>query len=84
MGNNTHWQLCFPGEVGAYFLYPRLVLLCNGNTSIAFCTLHTQGHVVVDSLLSGAVSDADIVFEAVLEDLQVKNSLFRGESLAYF
>lgn len=40
--------------------------------------------MVVDSLLSGAVSDADIVFEAVLEDLQVKNSLFRGESLAYF
>jgi len=39
--------------------------------------------VVVDSLLSGAVSEADIVFEAVLEDLQVKNSLFRGESLAH-
>ena len=30
--------------------------------------------MVVDSLLSGAVSEADIVFEAVLDDLQVKNS----------
>lgn len=37
--------------------------------------------MVVDSLLSGAVSEADIVFEAVLEDLQVKNSLFRGASV---
>ena len=42
-----------------------------------------QGCVVVDTLLSGAVSDAEIVFEAVLEDLEVKNLLFRGQTISW-
>ena len=59
---------------------PRLVLHPHSGAMVMlFCTLHTQGRVVVDTLLSGAVSDAEIVFEAVLEDLEVKNSLFRGK-----
>ena len=39
--------------------------------------------MVVDTLLSGAVSDAEIVFEAVLEDLEVKNLLFRGQTISW-
>ena len=59
---------------------PRLVLHPHSGAMVMlFCTLRSQGRVVVDTLLSGAVSDAEIVFEAVLEDLEVKNSLFRGE-----
>ena len=37
-----------------------------------------QGKVIADGLLSSAVSDADIVLEAVVEDVGIKNSLFRG------
>ena len=42
-----------------------------------------QGSVVVDTLLSGAVSDAEIVFETVLENLEVKNLLFRGQTISW-
>ena len=37
----------------------------------------------MDTLLSGAVSDAEIVFQAVLEDLEVKNLLFRGQTISW-
>ena len=37
--------------------------------------------MIVDTLLSEAVSDAEIVFEAVSEDLEVKNLLFRGQTM---
>ena len=37
--------------------------------------------MIVESVLSRAVSDADLVIEAVVEDLEVKNSLFRGARL---
>lgn len=37
----------------------------------------TQGSVVPESILSGAVTDADIVFEAVTEDLGIKRGLFK-------
>ncbi len=37
-----------------------------------------QGKVIADSILSFAVADADIVFEAVNEDTSIKNSIFRG------
>ena len=32
----------------------------------------------METILSGAVSDADIVVEAVPERLEIKNQLFRG------
>ena len=38
----------------------------------------------MDTLLSGAVSDAEIVIEAVSEDLEVKNLLFRGQDISWF
>lgn len=41
----------------------------------------TQGSVVPESILSGAVTDADIVFEAVTEDLGIKRGLFKGGSI---
>ena len=34
--------------------------------------------MVPESILSGAVTDADFVFEAVTEDLGIKNGLFKG------
>ena len=34
--------------------------------------------MVPESILSGAVTDADIVFEAVTEDLGIKRGLFKG------
>ena len=37
-----------------------------------------QGSVIVESILASAVSDADIVLEAVVEDVQVKTKLFQG------
>ena len=40
-----------------------------------------QGSVIVESVLSRAVSDADLVIEAVVEDVEIKNSLFRGARL---
>ena len=42
-----------------------------------------QGSVIVDTLLSGAVSEAEIVIEAVSEDLEVKNLLFRGQTISW-
>lgn len=36
-----------------------------------------RGSVVPESILSGAVTDADIVFEAVTEDLGIKRGLFK-------
>ena len=38
--------------------------------------------MIVESILASAVSDADIVLEAVVEDIQIKNGLFRGKQLA--
>ena len=38
-----------------------------------------QGNVIVESILASAVSDADIVLEAVIEDVQVKTKLFKGD-----
>ena len=38
-----------------------------------------QGSIIVESILASAVSDADIVLEAVIEDVQVKNRLFKGD-----
>ena len=43
-----------------------------------------QGSVIVNTLLSGAVSDAEIVIEAVSEDLEVKNLLFRGQTISWY
>ena len=40
--------------------------------------MHLQGSVIVESILASAVSDADVVLEAVVEDVQVKNRLFKG------
>lgn len=41
--------------------------------------MYSQGSVIVDSILASALSDADIVLEAVnIEDVQVKNRLFKG------
>ena len=45
------------------------------------CTHAVQGSVIVDALVSGAVSEAEIVIEAVSEDLEVKNLLFRGQTM---
>lgn len=39
---------------------------------------HMQGSVVAESVLASAVGDADVVLEAVKEDEQVKNKLFKG------
>lgn len=44
------------------------------------CSLCTQGSVIVESVLSSAVSDADIVLEAVIDNLDIKKSLFKGIS----
>ena len=38
--------------------------------------------MVPESILSGAVTDADIVFEAVTEDLGIKRGLFKGIIIA--
>ena len=43
-----------------------------------------QGSVIVESVLSRAVSDADLVIEAVVEDVEIKNSLFRGARLLLY
>lgn len=43
------------------------------------CSLWTQGSVIAESVLSSAVSDADIVLEAVIDNLDIKNSLIKGE-----
>ncbi len=40
--------------------------------------LSSQGEVIADGLLSSAVADADIVLEAVNENISIKNSIFRG------
>ena len=37
-----------------------------------------QGNVIAESVLASAVGDADIVLEAVVEDIQVKKKLFQG------
>ena len=37
-----------------------------------------QGTVIVESVLSSAVTDADIIIEAVKEDRDIKNALFKG------
>ena len=51
------------------------------HSTLIVCTHAVQGSVIVDTLLSGAVSDAEIVIEAVSEDLEVKNLLFRGQTM---
>ena len=45
--------------------------------------MHLQGSVIVESILASAVSDADVVLEAVVEDVQVKNRLFKGRLVGY-
>lgn len=37
-----------------------------------------QGSVIAESVLASAVGDADIVLEAVVEDVQVKKKLIQG------
>ena len=37
-----------------------------------------QGNVIPESILAPAVGDADVVLEAVVEDVQTKNKLFKG------
>lgn len=39
-----------------------------------------QGSVIVESVLSSAVSDADIVVEAVVDNMDIKRSIFRDIS----
>ncbi|XP_064402637.1 uncharacterized protein LOC135348383 [Halichondria panicea] len=39
--------------------------------------LNIKGEVIADGLLSSAVADADIVLEAVNENISIKNSIFR-------
>ena len=42
-----------------------------------------QGNIIADGILSSAVSEANIVFEAVLEDTCIKNSIFKGMGLQF-
>ena len=44
--------------------------------------LLVQGSVIAESVLASAVSDADFVFEAVIEDVQVKKKLFQGTEIS--
>ena len=37
-----------------------------------------QGNVIAESVLASAVGDADIVLEAVVEDVQIKKKIFQG------
>ena len=43
--------------------------------SKCLCLMHFQGSVIVESILASTVNDADIVLEAVVEDVQIKNRL---------
>ena len=56
----------------------------SSHRTLIVCTHAVQGSVIVDSLLSGAVSEAEIVIEAVSEDLEVKNLLFRGQTISWY
>ena len=38
----------------------------------------SQGTLIADSILSSAVTDADIVIEAIKEDVTIKNKFFKG------
>ena len=39
----------------------------------------SQGQVLCMSLLEEAVNDAEFIFEAVMEDLEIKRDLFESE-----
>ena len=39
--------------------------------------------MIVESILASAVSDADVVLEAIIEDVQVKNRLFKGRLVVH-
>ena len=45
------------------------------------CMAMLQGSVIVETVLSNAVSDVDIVVEAVVDSIEVKRSIFQGEHL---
>ena len=45
---------------------------------VCVCVCPTQGSVIVESVLSSAVSNADIVLESVVESMDVKISIFQG------
>ena len=55
----------------------HLVLLHTHFVCVCVC-VSSQGSVIVESVLSSAVSGADLVVEAVVDDLDIKISIFQG------
>ena len=55
----------------------QLVLLHTHFVCVCVC-VPSQGSVIVESVLSSAVSGADLVVEAVVDDLDIKISIFQG------
>ena len=65
--------VCMRVYMCAYVCVCVCVCVC-----MCVCVHSTQGSVIVESVLSSAVSDADIVVEAVVDNMDIKRSIFRG------
>ena len=46
---------------------------------VCVCVCVLQGTVIVETVLSNAISQADMIVEAVVDNIEIKKSIFRGE-----